>query len=127
MKTMKALILAALLAASQAYAWGEREQAALMGFIGGVIVTNAVKEHSASSGSAGFYVGPARTYDWKVYREPVRHTYVYGWREPRYRYSNTQPRKRVVVKEVHNHYYGYSDNRRHGHKRDYGRGEYRRR
>ncbi len=46
----KILILALLLSISQAYAWGDREQGALIGFISGMAVSNVYQSHRLGDG-----------------------------------------------------------------------------
>ena len=98
---MKALIFTFILLSSQAYAWGEREQSALLGFVGGVFISNVYHQNHAQS-----YYQP---------RERVIVKEVHHYHKARH-HSHKQKK---FIKKVHYHHYGkHHRNKRYYHHRN---------
>jgi hypothetical protein len=98
----KLLILVLLLSVSQAYAWGDRERSALLGFIGGVVVSNIIQNNTERNNHS--------TLNSVIYYKEV---------PKRVARDNHYKQHRKVAKKVR--YYSYSD-RHNAHKH---RGYYR--
>ena len=97
----KIIILVFILNVSQAYAWGSREQGALLGFVGGVVATAI---YQGREGGNATYAPPA-------YRSTPSRTIV---RETRY----YEPHFAQVVEVKRDRYYAdYRENRHYGERR----------
>ncbi len=93
---LKALLLTLLLLSSQAHAWGKREQSALLGFIGGVLVSSAYNQNHHQQQHKIQQTNDSTIY-YEAYTQPVKKIRI----KPRPQV------KKVVVQEVHHHYYYY--------------------
>lgn len=99
MKTIKLIILSLLLVASQAFAWGQAEQKALLGFTVGVALTHFISKYDTHSYQT-------QRYEQNFYTpEPSRAEYI-----------DARNSSRNDTVEVNNYYYNtnyYNERPRH--------------